>query len=58
MSTSKEREIARRLLSVIGNTGPQVTQNGNQIEIRDGSNVTRLQSRNTVQESSQITRFR
>lgn len=56
--SDQENRIARKLLTLIDRSGPQVSQNGNRLVIQQGNQTFTVQLGQTVQQSGSTPRFR
>jgi hypothetical protein len=56
--SDQDNRLARKLLTLIDRSGPQVSQNGNRLVIQQGNQTFTVQLGQTVQQSGSTPRFR
>lgn len=56
--SDQDSRLARKLLTLIDRSGPQVSQNGNRLVIQQGNQTITVQLGQTVQQSGSTPRFR
>lgn len=56
--SDQDNRLARKLLTLIDRSGPQVTQSGNRLIIQQGNQTITVQLGQTVQQSGSTPRFR
>jgi|LakMenEpi03Aug12_release.lakeMendotaPanAssembly.Ray.scaffolds.fasta_scaffold3670932_1 hypothetical protein len=56
--SDQDNRLARKLLTLIDRSGPQVSQNGNRLVIQQGNQTITVQLGQTVQQSGSTPRFR
>lgn len=56
--SDQENRLARKLLTLVDRSGPQVSQNGNRLIIQQGNQTFTIQLGQTVQQSGSTPRFR
>jgi hypothetical protein len=56
--SDQDKRLARKLLTLIDRSGPQVSQNGNRLVIQQGNQTITVQLGQTVQQSGSTPRFR
>jgi hypothetical protein len=56
--SDQDNLLARKLLTLIDRSGPQVSQNGNRLIIQQGNQTFTIQLGQTVQQSGSTPRYR
>jgi hypothetical protein len=56
--SDQDNRLARKLLTLIDRSGPQVSQQGNRLVIQQGNQTFTVQLGQTVQQSGSTPRFR
>jgi len=56
--SDQDNRLARKLLTLIDRSGPQVSQNGNRLVIQQGNQTFTIQLGQTVQQSGSTPRYR